>query len=113
MCREHRDSPGLAGDGGVPRHGVAAGRPPSSLMIRCIATAAGQEGRSGMELRKYGRGIAQVLSIVTARRDVLGRLKRKAKRASGGFARTVLKIYCQPQTFISTWLCLILSCVYK
>ena len=44
-----------------------------------------------MQFRKYG--IAQVLSIVTGRRDVLGRLERKAKRASARFAQTVLKIY--------------------
>ena len=46
-----------------------------------------------MQFRKYGREIAQVLSIVTGRRDVLGRLERKAKRASARFAQTVLKIY--------------------
>ena len=44
--------------------------------------------------------IAQVLSIVSGRRDVLQRLKRKAKRASGKFAYCT-KIYGQWPP--STW----------
>ena len=63
-----------------------------------------QLGRSAVE--KMGDWtIAKVSSIVSGRRDVLQRLKRKAKRAGGKFAYCT-KIYGQPQTFISTppWL---------
>ena len=78
--------------------------PPPSWSVASLRQLQGNVRRAIQKIWERKK-IAQVSSIVTGRRDVLRRLKRKAKRASAKFAYCT-KIYGNPQTFISTrpWL---------
>ena len=100
--------PGLARDGRVSWHGVAARRPPSSsLMIRCVASAAGQNDRSGMEFRKNCTSFEDC----HWQEGCPWETEEKGKESESQVC--VLKIYGHPQTFISTGLCPRFTWVYK